>query len=164
MTAVRRIATGPHFQVYAASESSVVGWRLLSGNNRDLGRGPELYADVDGCRQAILDLLDHLDECRGSVRPAAQNRWAWTLKVDGIVRAVSGHNYDRQLRCEQARLQFVNYARSAPIDGFLTRTAARRAGREVRLLESSLAVRDLSTLPVITRQLKVSQSPNVDRG
>jgi hypothetical protein len=123
---------GPHFQLYAAGPGAPVNWRLLSGNNRDLGRGQDACETAEQCRIALSEVLSELSDCQGVVRPGAQNRWMWALRLRGVVVAVSGHDYDRQLRCERARSQFMVYAPTAPVDAVVMFTSARRSSRAAR--------------------------------
>ncbi|MDQ1751110.1 MAG: hypothetical protein QOE71_2166, partial [Pseudonocardiales bacterium] len=118
---------GPHFQLYAAGPGEPVNWRLLSGNNRDLGRGQAACETAEECRTALSELLSELSDCQGVVRPGAPNRWMWALRLRGVVVAVSGHDYDRQIRCERARSQFMVYAPTAPVDAVVMFTSARRS-------------------------------------
>jgi hypothetical protein len=113
---IHQRAAGMHFQLYAAMSGGAVLWRLLSGNNRDLGRSSAGFADSESCVDAIIAMLGMLSVLQPSVKPAPKNQWAWTLRDgEGSVLAVSGHTYDRQIRCEQGRAQFVRMAPTASI-------------------------------------------------
>ncbi|HEY2044456.1 MAG TPA: hypothetical protein VGH11_17405 [Jatrophihabitans sp.] len=101
-------------------------WRLLSANNRDLGRGGAGYQTAEECLQAIDTLLGRLHECEAAIRPGPQNRWLWSLRLAGTVLAVSGHGFDRQIRCMRAQAQFVSYAPAAVVDAPIKYTGARR--------------------------------------
>ncbi|CAN5611038.1 hypothetical protein BH10ACT8_BH10ACT8_18270 [soil metagenome] len=122
-----RQAPGPHFQLYASGPGARVNWRLLSGNNRDLGRGCVSSENPDECRVAILSVVRGLPDTTSIIRPGSQNRWVWALLLNGLTVAASGRDYDRQVRCEAARVQFIEYAQSAPIDLTVMFTGARRS-------------------------------------
>ncbi|MDQ1719345.1 MAG: hypothetical protein QOE89_3298, partial [Pseudonocardiales bacterium] len=135
---------GPHFQLYAAGPGEPVNWRLLSGNNRDLGRGQAACETAEECRTALSELLSELSDCQGVVRPGAPNRWMWALRLRGVVVAVSGHDYDRQIRCERARSQFMVYAPTAPVDAVVMFTSARRSSRAAREPQTAVPSRQPS--------------------
>lgn len=120
---------GPHFQICVAADGRSVSWRLLSGNNRNLGRAGRSYESIEDCADAISELVDRLDALQALVRPAGEHRWAWMLRDATEVVAMSGHRYDRQVRCEAARLQFISYARTAVIDPDAMRLRPRRSVR-----------------------------------
>ena len=120
---------GPHFQICVAADGASVSWRLLSGNNRNLGRAARSYDGIEQCTEAISDLVARLDELQALVRPAGEHRWAWMLRDATEIVAMSGHRYDRQVRCEAARVQFIRYARTAVIDPDAMRLRPRRSIR-----------------------------------
>lgn len=96
---------------------SPVRWRLLSGNNRDMGRGAEEYPDDGLCREAIDDLRGMIGGLQIVLKPVPPLQWAWGLRQPtGRMLATSGYSYDRQLRCEQACLAFVRSTAEAPIN------------------------------------------------
>jgi hypothetical protein len=68
----------------ARRESGVpVTWRLLSGNNRDLGRAAASFPDVAGCLAAIQRLRVALASPAISVSsPDGRSRWTWRIAVD----------------------------------------------------------------------------------
>jgi len=55
-------ASGFHFQLYAPAVGPAVKWRLLSGNNRDMGRGVLTYRGAAACSAGIVEILRRLDE------------------------------------------------------------------------------------------------------
>jgi hypothetical protein len=59
-------------------------------------------------------LLNALQVVLKSVPPL---QWSWGLRREtGPLVAVSGHAYDRQLRCEQASKSFLGHAEAARIN------------------------------------------------
>ncbi len=122
-----------HFQLYATDLGGPVNWRLLSRNNRDLGRSVAPFADEDACLAAIADLIQRIGEHQVVVRPDGSHRWAWRLRdrtTDALV-AVAGHPFDRQVRCQQGWVQFYDATHHATISPGLLVIGARR-GRSPR--------------------------------
>ncbi|MBO0884110.1 MAG: hypothetical protein J2P17_28020 [Mycobacterium sp.] len=101
-----------HFQMFAGSGKSPVRWRLLSGNNRELGRSAYACDDAEACRTELEKLLADLDLLESRLRLLAPHRWCWELLRDGFVVAVAGHLFERQVRCHQVLDQFL---RDAPL-------------------------------------------------
>lgn len=119
-------ASSACFQVFAASSTAPLRWRVLSGNNREMARSRETYADSETCRRAIRDLLSGLDGLLPQVRREGRHRWTWELLRDGDVLVVAAHPFDRQVRCRNAVDQFLQDVRLAPIAATVLVTAARR--------------------------------------
>lgn len=101
-----------HFQMFAGSGKAPVRWRLLSGNNRELGRSAYAFDDAEACRTELEKLLADLDVLEARLRLLAAHRWCWELLRDGVVVAVAGHPFERQVRCRQVLEQFL---RDAPL-------------------------------------------------
>jgi hypothetical protein len=136
-------SSGAHFQIYGASPRSPLRWRLLSGNNRDIGRGADEFADLEQCRQAIDALRLGLTELDVALRRVG-HEWTWLLLQSDIPVVVAGHNYDRKIRCERALQQFVERAAAAPINTNIMVSTTRRwtASPASRRLESSRLTAD----------------------
>lgn len=115
-----------HFQLFVAQHNSNTRWRLLSGNNRDVGRSAPSFADATSCLQAVEDLLIRLDELRPVLRRAELGQWRWTLLAEDEPIAVGSHAYDRLVRCEQAMANFVAYAPQARVNSDVMASHARR--------------------------------------
>jgi hypothetical protein len=120
---------GTYFQIFAASASAPLRWRVLSGNNRELGRSFETYPDAETCRRAIGDLRSVVDMLLPQVRREGRDRWIWELYRDGAVLVVAAHPFDRQVRCRNAVDQFLVGVRGAPVADSVLLTAARRFRR-----------------------------------
>jgi hypothetical protein len=97
---------GLHVQLYTLGPTGPVRWRMLSGNNRDLGRGVGDFADEESCLSAIKALLARMPELEPGLSRTADGRWSWRLVLDGVVAVTSGHGFDRRTRCEQAAIRF----------------------------------------------------------
>ena len=90
-------------------------WRLLSPNNRELGRGVEAYEDLEACILGIKQMLVELEELSLRYVLTPDNRWTWRLVGDGTAVAVSGVSFDRRLRCVDAAQRFTLVASSADV-------------------------------------------------
>ncbi|MGI8666068.1 MAG: hypothetical protein ACR2N4_08560 [Jatrophihabitans sp.] len=118
--------TGSHFQLYRASTSSPVRWRLLGGNHRPIGRSPVDFPDVAGCLRSLTELLGQLPELDGQIARVPGNLWVWRLSHHGVEVAVAAHTYDRQIRSMHAQSQFRLLAAGARIDEPVMVSATRR--------------------------------------
>lgn len=115
-----------HVQLFATTSDGPVRWRLLSGNNRELGRGLGLFGDPEECRVAVKDLQCELGQLMSRIRPAPVNQWVWELRRAGVPVAASGHSFDRLVRCERGLAQFTERMADAPIAQSLMISEARR--------------------------------------
>lgn len=120
---------GGQIQLFTQSPSEPINWRLLSGNNRESGRGAAGFADVDQCILAVTALRARLTELHSRVHRVEPNRWLWQLQLAGRPVAVAGHPFDRLIRCEQGLAQFLAGFGAAPIRAGLVVSGARRWGR-----------------------------------
>jgi hypothetical protein len=115
-----------HIQLFGTSASAPVRWRLLSGNNRDMGRGVEQFDDSEVCRIGIKQLQADAAELRARVRRVTPSRWHWEIVLDELVVAAAGHPFDRLIRCEQGMAQFLENFGAAPIGAVVMLSDARR--------------------------------------
>lgn len=115
-----------HIQMYASSAASPIQWRLLGGNNRELGRGTGQFIDQEGCVLGIKHLQNVIADLEVSLRRDEAGAWGWLLCLGGVSVAASGFRYDRQIRCRQGQLQFVEALENCEISPNLTLTHARR--------------------------------------
>ena len=82
-------------------------WRLLSANNRELGRGLADFRDEESCRQAVVRLRTDLDRAVAVMRrDQPTSMWGWRLDVDGQPVALSARSYRRQRECLYNLAQF----------------------------------------------------------
>jgi hypothetical protein len=119
-------AMGGHVQLFTLRPRPEVHWRLLSGNNREVGRGAEMYADVEAAIVAIKQFQLRVVELVPQVGRASPNHWRWTLSLAATTVVASGHPFDRQIRCKQALAQFLSLFSSAPIGDGLMASGSRR--------------------------------------
>lgn len=104
-----------YIQLFAPDVGKPLQWRLLAGNNREAGRAIAHYQDVESCRAAVREIQGALDRLTGTVRRTPRNHWSWQLTDVDVAVAVSGRDYDRAIRCEQALAAFVRGLRDATI-------------------------------------------------
>jgi hypothetical protein len=84
------------------------GWRLVGGNNHELGRSVAPTATVEDCRAGVLRLKDGVEALTGRVRRGtAEAAWVWVVELDGVPAAVSGRAYQRQRECRYALNHFL---------------------------------------------------------
>jgi hypothetical protein len=112
-------------QLYAATVTGPVRWRLLSGNNRELGRGADAYDDAPACRLAVEEIQLRIDELQPAVR-RLHAAWTWQLERTGEVVASSGRRFDRLIRCEQNLAQFRARLADAQFSSTVMVSEARR--------------------------------------
>ena len=117
---------GGHVQLFSRTSDAPVRWRLLSGNNRETGRGTESYPDVESARLGVKDLQSVIDGLNASVRRTTANEWAWQLLDGERVVAVSGRGFDRLIRCEQGLAHFLQHIREAEIGATVMVSHSRR--------------------------------------
>ena len=125
MTATVQVLGG-HIQLFSRTALSEVQWRLLSGNNRETGRGADAYPDAESCRIGVKTLQAAIDDLDGSVRRVGSNEWGWRLMLDGRLVASSQRGFDRMIRCEQGLAQFLVQLRDAHIGSSVMVSEARR--------------------------------------
>jgi hypothetical protein len=128
------------FELYAMARSGVprarrqsdapVTWRLLSGNNRDLGRAAESFPDVAACLTAIERLRIALASPAVTVSsPDGRSRWTWRVAVDSVDGAVSSRVYQRRVQAEAACAVFLALAADAPVTGEVRLVGSGRTAR-----------------------------------
>ncbi|MCW2494735.1 hypothetical protein [Jatrophihabitans sp.] len=118
--------TAWHIQLFGTSVTAPVRWRLLSGNNRDMGRGFDQFDDAETCRLAIKQLQADAAELESRIQRVAPSRWQWQIVTDKLVVAAAGHPFDRLIRCEQGMSQFLEHFGTAPIGASVMLSDARR--------------------------------------
>ena len=106
------------------------GWRLMGGNNRELGRSARSYPSYPVVRKAVRDLQQHANRLvRSTVIDPATGRWGWRLDLDDRTVAVSGRWYERDHDSRVGMDKFLNLVPSAElVDGVVTVHDRRRNG------------------------------------
>ena len=112
-----RAATGP------------VTWRLLSGNNRDLGHAARVFADAAACLAEVDRLRLALLRATVSVSSSdGRARWIWRVAVDAVDAAVASRVYQRRVQAEAACAVFLNLAGAASVAGVVRVAGTGRSG------------------------------------
>ncbi|NMO51192.1 hypothetical protein HH310_08325 [Actinoplanes sp. TBRC 11911] len=91
------------------------GWRLMTGNNRELARSAFRFPAADLCRQAVRDVRS------GSTRIATDvvndrltGRFSWRGALDGVVVA-AGRRYQQEQGARHAARRFVGAVAGAEV-------------------------------------------------
>lgn len=124
------IGSGCHILLYTTTQGAPVRWRLLSANNREIGRGLLDYPDPETSRIAIRELQRDVVLLDQRIRRIEPNRWLWEVYQARVPVAMSGRPFDRLIRCEQAVDRFVGQFANATVSGTVIYTAARRWGSD----------------------------------
>ena len=111
---------GLQFHLYSSPTSGGVRWRLLAGNNRELGRGLTAYPDVEACRAGLERTLLELPSLVPAVMRVDHCHWGWLLRAGVLDVVGSGHPYDRRPRCEEACARFASLASEASVRDAVT--------------------------------------------
>jgi hypothetical protein len=94
-----------------AHDAKTAGWRLLGGNNRELGRSARVHL-----ADAILDEIDRVqsaaDRLSIVVSKTQSGKWYWAASEDGRRLAMAARTYGRQRECRYNAEQFL---RALPI-------------------------------------------------
>jgi hypothetical protein len=120
------LAVPAHVQLFTTLTSAHIGWRLLSGNNREIGRGANAFPDVECAVVAIKQSQLLVAAFEPRIRRIATSHWRWELLSADVPHIASGHSFDRQIRCEQGLEQFLSVFITAPISSGLMVSGSRR--------------------------------------
>jgi hypothetical protein len=91
--------------------SPAICWRLLSPNNRQLGRSADLFVDLAGCVRAVELFLAGLHDAEPLVtRHTVPVRWTWRVLEGNHVVAMSGRWFEAE---RQAIRTLDNFLASA---------------------------------------------------
>jgi hypothetical protein len=94
---------------------AAVTWRLLSSNNRDLGRAARLYPDVETCLRTVRHLQGVVADAVAVTSRDGRAQWTWRLQVDAVDVAVSSRAYQRRVQSEYACAAFRGLAPRAEV-------------------------------------------------
>lgn len=95
-----------------------VMWRLLSGNNRELGRSSEAFPDLETAISSIVRVrsgLRHLEP--KIVQELGPSSWTWQLLIDGTAVARSARAYQRLRECHYS---VAGFTEALPLAAVLT--------------------------------------------
>jgi hypothetical protein len=117
---------GLQVRMYSVSAIGGVRWRLLGGNNRELGRGALEYPDGETCRVDVVRILHEAKALDAVVLRADPSRWTWRLRRDGVDVVMAAHAFHRRSQCGDAMARFVELAHTATVTATVTVLGARR--------------------------------------
>lgn len=112
------------FEIYIVGRRSAAGnepvaegatWRLLSNNNRDLGRAGAIFPDVDSCVAAVERLRRVGDRAVPLAMRDGRADWTWRVQVDQVPVAVSSRPYHRRIQAEYACTEFLRLVPGAEV-------------------------------------------------
>ena len=111
----------------SAGGGSGVAWRLLGGNNHELGRSAAAFDTFDACVEAVHDVRAHLDVLEPDVvTPDHGPHRGWQLRLGEEVVAVSARWYRRERECARGLEQFLSVAPVAEVGHVLGAPPPRR--------------------------------------
>ena len=101
-----------------AGNGSWFAWRLLGGNNRELGRSAAVHPSPAACREAAATVRARIDELTAVLASdVRQGQWRWRLDDAHSTLAVSSRLYLRQRECTYNLAQFIAGAPIAELWG-----------------------------------------------
>jgi hypothetical protein len=100
-------------------------WRLIGGNNRDLGCAPDGYESREASREAVLRLKARITEAVPIVTiDPTSSEWTWRLEIDGRIVARSARGYLRHRECLYNVSHFLGSVPTAALPGDASEPAA----------------------------------------
>jgi hypothetical protein len=90
-------------------------WRLLSNNNRDLGRAITVFPSIDSCAAAVELLRRAVAQVVAISSRDGRANWTWQLQLDRVPIAVSSRTYQRRVQAEYACTVFRGLAGTAEV-------------------------------------------------
>jgi hypothetical protein len=107
--------------------TSGICWRLLSPNNRQLGRSADVFDDLAACVRAVDLFLAGLDHAEPLVtRQMFPVRWTWRVFEGSSVVAMSGRWFESQ---RQAIRTLDNFLASAGLASVVPEVMGLHGGR-----------------------------------
>ena len=94
------------FAVRNRADGCWFSWRVLGGNNRELGRGATIHATERECLSAMAQIQAGAERSTLFIGLRPTGLWWWQLELDGVPVAVSGRSYHRQRECRYNLEQF----------------------------------------------------------
>lgn len=100
MATARFQLVNPVRPVGAMAPMRTAAWRLIGGNNRDLGCSARGFESVEASREAVLLLKARIADAVPliTIEPRS-SEWTWRLEIDGTVVARSVRGYLRHREC-----------------------------------------------------------------
>lgn len=119
-----------------------VMWRLLSGNNRELGRSSEAFSDLDAAVSSIVRVRSGLHRLEPQlVHEFGPSAWSWLLLLDDVALARSARSYQRLRECHYS---VAGFTEALPLAAVLTDPS-----RVVRQRRLHAAAVELHEAPVV---------------
>jgi hypothetical protein len=95
-------------QVPIPHQSMWCAWRLLSANNRELGRSYTTFADAAACAAAVALIRSHIVDAEAAIVAGLRTGlWHWEVGVNATPIAISARSFTRQRECEHNLEQFL---------------------------------------------------------
>ena len=89
-----------------------VAWRLLGGNNHELGRSIPAYESLEAAAAAIAALIADVGSVEQLIAPSqVTSRWGWRLLLNAHPIVASGRWYQRE---REARYNLEQFLLAAP--------------------------------------------------
>ena len=102
-----------------------IAWRLVGGNNHELGRSFDSFTDLTECVDAVHRLQEQIGRA-GPEATTSGSEWGWVLRIDGADVAVSCRWYRRARESQYNLLQFLAAAPSAGLSDVVGTPPPRR--------------------------------------
>jgi hypothetical protein len=96
--------------------SPSICWRLLSPNNRQLGRSADVFDDLPTCVRAVERFIMGLEHAEPLVtRRTAPVRWTWRVLEGNHVVAMSGRSFEAERQAVRTLNKFLASAAVASV-------------------------------------------------
>jgi hypothetical protein len=118
MAGARFQFANPWRPIGGAIPTQSAAWRLIGGNNRDLGRAPVGYVSSEVSRRAVLHLRAHISDAVPTMSiDSRTSEWTWRLDIGGLIVARSVRGYLRHRECLYNVSHFISTAATAALPG-----------------------------------------------
>ncbi|MGW3953452.1 hypothetical protein ACWEKM_21630 [Streptomyces sp. NPDC004752] len=95
------LPTGPEGQRRPETGRIAVGWRLVSANNRELGRCVGAFGSLAAGQATVARLRERVADVRALLVMAdVPGSWTWRVELDGQDIAMAGRSYQRHRECQ----------------------------------------------------------------
>ena len=102
-----------------------IAWRLVGGNNHELGRSAAVFDDLDGCVDAVHELQARIGQAVPT-STTSDGQSGWLLRLDDVDVAVSCRWYRRERESQYNLLQFLAAAPTADLTAVVGTPPPRR--------------------------------------
>jgi hypothetical protein len=95
-------------QTHVPHTATWCAWRLLSANNRELGRSYTTFPNHADCAEAVALLRSRIDDADAAIVAGLRTGlWHWEVSVNALPIAISPRSFTRQRECEHNLEQFL---------------------------------------------------------